>query len=210
MSKEHTLTELINVAKALKEKAEQAADKAEQFYIELGHKLAELKERKPAGTTWPEFVRKHFDYSKARADELIRIATGVTTVAASREEKKKSVDKSRKKKRTLRSVQSSDKGSTKRTSNKQQEAIAKQEWEKRLTPQEKWEFGVLELINRIGSIDRDWTNQYGEWRQFSMTPCTYRSLVDAASILNGLISALKQQTEQQEQGNVVQIKQRSA
>jgi hypothetical protein len=66
-------------------KAEAASDKAEQYFIKLGHALAELKQRKPKGTTWPAFVRKHFDYSQTRADELIRIAKGKTTVIEVRE-----------------------------------------------------------------------------------------------------------------------------
>jgi hypothetical protein len=90
-----TVTELIRAAQTLKEKAEQASEKSDQFYVALGKKLAELKERKPNGTTWPDFVKKHFGYSRERADELIRVATGATSITKLREGKKASMKKSR-------------------------------------------------------------------------------------------------------------------
>lgn len=89
-----TLTATIKSAKALKTKAEQAEQqskvmdeksaqfkqKADEHYIALGKKLAELKALKPKGTTWPAFVDKHFGMSRERADELIRIGTGVISL----------------------------------------------------------------------------------------------------------------------------------
>lgn len=80
-----TLPVLIKAAKALQKKAEQASEKADQYWISLGEALAELKRRKPPKTTWPVFVKEHFDYSQQRADELISIAAGRTTVEAVRE-----------------------------------------------------------------------------------------------------------------------------
>jgi len=106
------LGEVISAAKALKAKAEQAEkqsrlmdEKSAQFkkksgehYVALGQKLAELKGRKPEGTTWPAFVKKHFGYSREWADELIRIAVGKTTVKATRAKAAKRKAKSRAKK----------------------------------------------------------------------------------------------------------------
>ena|ERR1700682_3802935 len=51
------------------------------------------KERKPKGTTWPDFVAKHFSFGRRRADELIQIAGGTTTVAEVRQLKRESVKK---------------------------------------------------------------------------------------------------------------------
>jgi hypothetical protein len=73
---------LVNTIKAHLAKAAQAADKAEQHYITAGLRLKELKLRKPSATPWPEYVRETFGLGQQRADELIRIADGRTTVAA--------------------------------------------------------------------------------------------------------------------------------
>jgi hypothetical protein len=96
------LAKLIEVAQELKTEAEQAEGVAKQaegvakkFYASLGLALAELKKRKPKDITWPVFVRKYFDYSRERADELIRIAEGKTTVEDVRTRAKASVKKSR-------------------------------------------------------------------------------------------------------------------
>jgi hypothetical protein len=62
----------------------------------LGLTLAELKERKPTGTTWPAFVKKHFDYSRERADELIRIGSGSTTTEQVNKLARGRMEKSRK------------------------------------------------------------------------------------------------------------------
>jgi hypothetical protein len=91
IKKGRSVTELIRTAKELYAKAEQAEGKAEQYYISLGLTLAELKEKKPKGITWPVFVRKSFPFGKARADELIRIGSGATTLAAVRAERRRSV-----------------------------------------------------------------------------------------------------------------------
>lgn len=92
---ERTVPELIKTAKALQAKAEHAAGKAEQFYISLGLTLQELKQRKPKDITWPAFVSKHFTLGRRRADELIQIASGTTTVDASRERARVGMKRSR-------------------------------------------------------------------------------------------------------------------
>src|SRR3954470_7778327 len=93
-----TFADLIRTAKALKDKAEKAADRTEQLYTSLGLTLAEAKSRMkeaPRGMTWAALVREQFDYSKARADELIRIATGITTVERVREQTRGRMEKLR-------------------------------------------------------------------------------------------------------------------
>jgi hypothetical protein len=72
--------ELIRTAKELHAKIEQYGKKTEQLQVTLGLTLKEAKERKPGGITWPAFVKKHFNFSRSRADELIQIGTGSTTV----------------------------------------------------------------------------------------------------------------------------------
>jgi hypothetical protein len=84
-------------------------EKKNQLQIRQGKFLGKLKERKPNDKPWYEYVSTHCNISKSRADELIRIAEGHTTVEQVREAKKQTVRKSRAK-RTLqqpRSVRSS-------------------------------------------------------------------------------------------------------
>jgi hypothetical protein len=77
-----TMPQLIKTVKAIHAKAMQAADRAEQLWITLGIELKEAKARnKEEGQlSWPEFAKKHFDFGQSRADELIRIADGRTSV----------------------------------------------------------------------------------------------------------------------------------
>ena len=96
MLHQRTIPELIHTAQALKTKAEHAEGKAEQYYTSLGLTLAELKQRKPTDTKWPAFVKKYFNYSRARADELIRIADGRTSVEEVREKRRDDMQRSRK------------------------------------------------------------------------------------------------------------------
>jgi hypothetical protein len=79
-------------------------EEGDRHWIIAGQKLAELKAMKPKGERWDGYVRQHFDLSQQRADELIRIAEGRTTLAEVRNEKKVSVAKTRAKIQTLRSV----------------------------------------------------------------------------------------------------------
>jgi hypothetical protein len=72
-----SLIEAINVNLT---KAKDCADQAEKYYALAGAQLKQAKDEKPKGITWPAFVRKHFNLSQQRADELIRIATGKITV----------------------------------------------------------------------------------------------------------------------------------
>jgi hypothetical protein len=84
---------LVATVKTHLEKAAASAEKAEQHYISAGLRLKELKERKPGNVPWPEYVRKTFDLGRSRADELIQIADGRTTVAETREAIAKRVQK---------------------------------------------------------------------------------------------------------------------
>jgi hypothetical protein len=57
------------------------------YYRAVGRQLAEAKQRlkgEPPGT-WPVYVRNHFGLSRERADALIRVANGTTTVEELRE-----------------------------------------------------------------------------------------------------------------------------
>jgi hypothetical protein len=68
-------------------KAAQSAEKSEQHFRSAGQHLKELKARKPSETPWPEYVRETFDLGRSRADELIQIADGRTTVEKTRADK---------------------------------------------------------------------------------------------------------------------------
>jgi hypothetical protein len=76
------MPQLIMTVNTLHDKAVHATDKAEQLWISLGIELKEAKERnKESGKqTWEEFAKEHFDFGRSRADELIQIADGRTTV----------------------------------------------------------------------------------------------------------------------------------
>lgn len=70
---------------------------AQTYYSEVGSQLALLKDRKPAGVTWPDWVRAEADLSRERADELIRIAKGDMTVEDVRKRARESTAKSKRK-----------------------------------------------------------------------------------------------------------------
>jgi hypothetical protein len=82
---QRTIDELVRAAKALdaeiKQETERFQDKMEPLRVALGLILKEAKERKPDGITWPAFVKKHFNFSRSYADQLISIAEHRTTVA---------------------------------------------------------------------------------------------------------------------------------
>jgi hypothetical protein len=74
---------LIETVKVLQAKAIKAEGKAHDLWITIGCELKEAKERHKeldGELTWPEFSKKYFNFGQSRADELIRIADGRTTV----------------------------------------------------------------------------------------------------------------------------------
>jgi hypothetical protein len=86
---------LVATIKAHLAKAVHSHEKSEQHYITAGLRLKELKARKPSETPWPEYVRLTFDLGRERADELIRISDGRTTVEKTRAIKAESMRKTR-------------------------------------------------------------------------------------------------------------------
>lgn len=83
-----TLNSLCTAIKVYVQKGDSSTDKAEKFYGEAGRRLAALKQRlrdeRPADS-WAAYVEARCSLKQSRADELIRIGTGKTTVAESRE-----------------------------------------------------------------------------------------------------------------------------
>ena len=75
------------------EKGDASIEKAEQHYKSAGLHLAEAKARvkQTPGLTWPRFLLEHCQIRRARADELIMIADGRTTLADLRMKKAESV-----------------------------------------------------------------------------------------------------------------------
>src|SRR4051794_17060014 len=61
---------------------DKATDKAEEHYKAAGLHLSEAKERvsRTKGLTWPAFLGKHCEIGRRRADELIAIADGRTSL----------------------------------------------------------------------------------------------------------------------------------
>lgn len=58
-------------------------------------------------------------------------------------------------------------------------------------PDVAWEIKVVELLTQIAGLEHSWKEEFGDWRKFSMTPCTYQLLQSAADVLNKLLSELK-------------------
>jgi hypothetical protein len=94
-------TELIHGIKTYLRRAAACTADAEKNQRAAGKLLAKLKDSKPKGQDWPSYVRKHFDLSQQRADELIRIAVGKITVAKTREGKRQRMRKSRAKAKSM-------------------------------------------------------------------------------------------------------------
>lgn len=83
------MSELIRTIKTLIEKGDKASEKAEQFYIAAGQHLKTLKGEKPEGITWEQFLEDAgLKISRSRADKLIQIADGRTTVEEVKEKNK--------------------------------------------------------------------------------------------------------------------------
>jgi hypothetical protein len=98
------VSELVEELKEHLKVAGAAQEMADEHWLASGRILKRLKQMKPEGVTWEAYVRREADLSQQRADELIRIAEGRTTVDKVREGKRQSVKKSRASKSTLRSV----------------------------------------------------------------------------------------------------------
>jgi hypothetical protein len=92
---------LIEDGKRKEMEAEKIHEVGVNRQIEAGKALAKLKAEKPEGKEWGAYVKEHFGLGKSRANELIRIAAGKTTVAETLEGKAKSKAKSRAKRRPL-------------------------------------------------------------------------------------------------------------
>jgi hypothetical protein len=77
-----TVNTLHDKAVEADDRSVQAGGKAKQLWTALGIELQEAKARyKEAGDlTWPQFARNHFSFRQSRADQLIRIADGRTSV----------------------------------------------------------------------------------------------------------------------------------
>lgn len=75
--------------------AGRAQDMADEHWQTAGRLLARLKRCKPKQCSWESYVREKANLSRERADELIRIAEGRTTVEGVREGKRERVRKSR-------------------------------------------------------------------------------------------------------------------
>jgi hypothetical protein len=78
------LEELVTRITGLVTKGDRAVDEAEQHYKAAGIHLAECKAQLPPGVGWRKFVAANFSFSRRRADELIRIGAGLTTLAEMR------------------------------------------------------------------------------------------------------------------------------
>lgn len=103
-----TGTPIPDLEKEVEENLDAAArseEEAQRYYEAAGARLKQLKENmrlKQMDVTWSDYVRDKFDLSQQRADELIRIAEGKTTVKKVRELAREGMRKSRAKQRQSR------------------------------------------------------------------------------------------------------------
>jgi hypothetical protein len=74
------IQQLARQIKNLVAKGEAACDDAEKCFKQAGADLKELKQYKPKHLTWETFVRDTCDLGRSRADELIALADGRTTL----------------------------------------------------------------------------------------------------------------------------------
>ena len=100
---------------------DKATDKAEEHYKAAGIHLSEAKERvaHTKGLTWTAFLIKNCSIGSRRADELISIADGRTSLADVRERARTSMAASRAKQSAQRCAESSEK-----TEQKQQNRLS--------------------------------------------------------------------------------------
>lgn len=85
--------------------AENASEIADEHWLKAGRLLIRLKRCKPKQQRWADYVKEKTSLKVSRANELIRIAEGRTTVERQRENTAKRVRKHRvKPQRTLRNV----------------------------------------------------------------------------------------------------------
>lgn len=84
------------------EAGDKAMDKAEQHYIAAGIQLAEAKKRlrETGEMRWSAFLFSHARIQRRRADELIAIADGRTTLAELREQNRERVAAHRERKKS--------------------------------------------------------------------------------------------------------------
>jgi hypothetical protein len=94
------------VSKTIKElvaKGDKATKEAEAFYKQAGQKLKWLKqfhkEHSGGEVSWTDFVNKYTGLKRSRADELIRIAEGQTTLGAVRAKAREGMAATRKRQR---------------------------------------------------------------------------------------------------------------
>lgn len=126
-STQRTMPQLIKTVNALYDKAKNADSKAEQLWITLGIELKEAKARnKEAGDlSWAVFAKQHFNFGQSRADELIRIADGKTTVDAVRDGNTKRSIERREAKQALRNAEAKREARYEKEHKKTTDAIVK-------------------------------------------------------------------------------------
>ena len=89
------LTALTGEIKTLVAEADSLIATADEKFIKAGLLLAELKSKKPKGVKWGPWVSDLTGLSRSRADQLIRIGRGSTTLAAERKRTAASVANSK-------------------------------------------------------------------------------------------------------------------
>jgi len=94
-SRQPSLRSLCAAVKTLIRKGDASNDEAQAFYANAGANLRKIKDDPRRTGSWASYVREHCGLSQQRADELIRIAEGRTTVKKVRAEKAASVQKSK-------------------------------------------------------------------------------------------------------------------
>jgi hypothetical protein len=166
-----------------------ALDKAEDHYRSAGLHLIEAKERlrqtnrdeNGKRITWPIFLTNHCEMLRSRANELIRLANGQTTLADMRADARDRVARHRAKTRPLRNggIHAAD---------PIEEPCTDCD-----TPQEYWQRSLSNLAGNTIAMPAYWTREFGEWEKFER-PSSLRTLTrQAANALTKLADDLEGQ-----------------
>jgi hypothetical protein len=60
-----------------------------------------------------------------------------------------------------------------------------------MLPNEEWEAKMVQVTQWCIGMDKLWTEQFGDWRKFEMTPCTRGLIEQCAETWNALLKSIK-------------------
>jgi len=191
--------QLARAVRVLIDKGDHAADKAEQFYKAAGVHLRKLKEdRKSVDVkgicTWEEFVKERCGISRSRADTLIMLADGRTTLEKVRADRAESV-------RKVRAQQQSPLRSGGRSLTVVEEADEPEPEPDveddapcdNCTPEQQWQNSVSNHALEAAAMQALWSRLFGAgWKTFPVTEQMTTLAAEAASVWAAVANDLRE------------------